>query len=67
MSPIENPPETLNLVKTNESVFPPPAKVKEDLILCFHLLHVFSHLLSWVDKAGKSTKITVMLSTSVFW
>ena len=33
--------ETLHLVKTNESVLTPFAKVKEDIILCFHLTYIF--------------------------
>ena len=31
----------MHLVKTNESVLTPFAKVKEDIILCFHLTYIF--------------------------
>lgn len=41
--------ETSHLGKTNESVLTPFAKVKEDIILCFHLTYIFIHLLSLLD------------------
>lgn len=49
MSLIEILMETLDLVKTNESVLTPFTKVKEDIILCFHLTYIFIHLLSSLD------------------
>lgn len=46
--------ETLYLVKTNESVLTRFVKVKEDIILHFHLTYLFTHLLSLLDGWGEN-------------